>query len=338
MQIKKLPKYIIYKQYKTGKKANIGKLEQNKSKENDIDLFKEVYEYGIKYGYRITCDFYNIGKSTYYNYCKRHLRQYKFKSQRPNKLRKPNWDIRVVEYIKELRGLYANLGKSKLKPYMDIFCKTHNIPTISTGTIQNIINSCKNKLRTVGSKRVVKHRQDVIRKPKHYKAKAPGECNSLDSMEFRNGAQKAYVVVCLDEVSKLLYAQGTYSHSSSAVTRIFKDAEDYLPFDNLQIVLTDNGSEFMKRFDDYIDSKGITHYHTYPKTPKQNACCERVNRTIQDEFMIKYHDLLFTDLVAFNNKLKTYLHWYNFERVHAAFNNKLSPINMYRNFTNNGVV
>ncbi len=37
MQIKKLPKYIIYKQYKTGKKANIGKLEQNKSKENDLN-------------------------------------------------------------------------------------------------------------------------------------------------------------------------------------------------------------------------------------------------------------------------------------------------------------
>ena len=44
----------------------------------------------------------------------------------------------------------------------------------------------------------------------------------------------------------------------------------------------------------------MTHWHTYPKTPKMNAHCERFNRTLQDEFASYHENLLFTDLPAFN--------------------------------------
>ena len=63
----------------------------------------------------------------------------------------------------------------------------------------------------------------------------------------------------------------------------------------------------------------------HPKTPKQNAKCERVNQTIQDEFMIKYGNLLFSNLNLFNKKLTKYLYWFNFKRVHQRFNNKITP-------------
>ena len=90
-------------------------------------------------------------------------------------------------------------------------------------------------------------------------------------------------------------------------------------------VLTDNGSEFKKHFSEELKNLHLVHYHTYPKTPKMNAHCERFNRTLQDEF-IDYHasDLLVSEV--FNRKLAEYLLWYNTKRVHHAFQNKLSPI------------
>ncbi|MCC2644416.1 MAG: Integrase catalytic region, partial [Burkholderiales bacterium] len=97
-------------------------------------------------------------------------------------------------------------------------------------------------------------------------------------------------------------------------------------------------SEFAKDFAKYIEDNDVIHYHTYPKSPKQNARCERVNRTIQNEFMIKYGNLLFDDIHLFNKKLDKYLRWYNFERVHARFDNKMTPFERHRQLVNNGKI
>ena len=327
----------MHKLHKFGKKASINRAIEVDNP--DWLLIKSVYEFGETHGYKAALDSFDICKSTYYNYRKLYGRflvngnKHRFKSTRPNIVRGNDWDKRVVDYIVELRVLHANLGKAKLKPYVDRFCIKHGVAIRSTGTIQNIINSYPNKLRTVANKKVVRHRKNIVRKPKEYKAKTAGECLSMDSMEFRLGSQKAYMVVGMDEVTKLLFARGTYSHSSRSAKLILQDAQEYLPFDNIEFILTDNGSEFMKVFATYIEDAGITHYHTYPKSPKQNACCERVNRSIQDEFMIKYQNLLFTDLNQFNKQLDKYLRWFNFERVHHKFENKMTTNKKFRELT-----
>jgi len=46
----------------------------------------------------------------------------------------------------------------------------------------------------------------------------------------------------------------------------------------------------------------LTHYHTYPRTPKMNAHCERFNRTVQDEF-VDYHLDEMIEPDVFNQKL-----------------------------------
>jgi len=100
------------------------------------------------------------------------------------KLHKATWCKKVVTYICLPLKHHPNLGKTKLKPYIDTFCAKCNFKIISATTIQNIINSYPNNLRTIGSAKVVCHRKGVIRKSKNYKAKLAG-CNSLTSMEFR---------------------------------------------------------------------------------------------------------------------------------------------------------
>jgi transposase InsO family protein len=96
-------------------------------------------------------------------------------------------------------------------------------------------------------------------------------------------------------------------------------------FNRIHYVLTDNGSEFKKHFGEELKKQHLIHYHTYPKTPKMNAHLERFNRTIQDEF-IDYHNYLLLNSDDFSRKLIDYLIFYNTERVHYAFQNKLAPI------------
>ena len=297
----------------------------------EVERKLKIVRFGLKYGYKATIDAFGIKKSTYYNYvmeCKqsKDFKQLKPRSKKPIRVRQPNWNKSVVQFIKHFRHQHANIGKEKIKYYLDQFCLQHNIKTISTGTIRNIINSFPNKLRTKTIAKTSKRRADVLRKPKGYKAKFSGECTSLDSMEFRSYGKKMYIVTATDEATGLLYAETTASHTSKSATNILLNAFDYLPYDKFNTILTDNGTEFAKDFAHYVKNNNITHYRTYPKSPKQNARCERVNRTIQDELMIQHESLLFHDIDAFNRELKSYLHWFNFKRVHARFNNTMTPL------------
>jgi transposase InsO family protein len=315
------------------------------NKENeDWKFICRVAKFGQSYGYKAAVEAFGISKSTYYNYvnlynsCIENNVEFAFNSRRPINVRKNQWDKRIVNFIRNIREKHPNIGKCKIKLYLDQYCLVKNILPISTGTIQNIMNSFPNKLRTKTITLAIKRRSNVVRKPKNYKPKKSGECLALDSMEFRRNGKKLYVVVAQDEATGLLYAEATTSHTSRSAKNILDNAHNYLPWQNFNTVLTDNGSEFAKDFAKFLKQNNVTHYHTYPKTPKQNARCERVNRTIQDEFMIRYANLLFDDINAFNKRLLKYLHWFNFRRVHYRFNNKMTPFQYHLQLVEQGQI
>ena len=325
----------------------VGKLDLFKSDECEkySDKVKHrisIIEFGLKYGYKACSDAFKISKSTYYEYLKKYQAQSLLalepKSKKPVNFRKARWNKRIIDFIINIRNKHPNIGKCKIKYFLDKFCNRDSIKTISASTIQNIINSFPNKLRTKKSTIQSIRRSCVLRKPRKYKAINSGECIALDSMEFRREGKKLYVVVAQDEATNLMYARATNSHTSRSAREVLELAHNYLPWDKYSIVLTDNGSEFGKEFAKYINEQNITHYHTYPKSPKQNARCERVNRTIQEEFMINHTNLLFTDIKLFNKKLNKYLHWYNFERPHCRFNNKLTPFQRHRELVSNDII
>jgi len=84
-------------------------------------------------------------------------------------------------------------------------------------------------------------------------------------------------------------------------------------------------SEFMKYFEALLQQKGLTHYWTYPRSPKMNAHNERFNRTIQEQFVDFYEDLLFTDIDLFNQYMADWLIDYNTIIPHHSLNMK-SPV------------
>jgi transposase InsO family protein len=134
-----------------------------------------------------------------------------------------------------------------------------------------------------------------------------------------------YILVAEDLYSRTGFALGTTSHGSQTMAHFLYLVSTLFPYPIVH-VLTDNGSEFKKYFNRLCGKKSITHFHTYPRTPKMNAHCERLNRTLQEECIDFYANILFDDITKFNDILREYLDFYNTERVHHAWKNKQTPI------------
>jgi len=90
-----------------------------------------------------------------------------------------------------------------------------------------------------------------------------------------------------DIYTRFGFAWAITSHASRVAKEFFGYCKMVFPFP-FTFILSDNGSEFAKHFAEELKKLHLTHYHTYPKTPKQNPHLERFNRTIQEEF-IDYH-------------------------------------------------
>ena len=256
----------------------------------------------------------------------------------PQKKRRRIWDSRILDEIRRLRSpeMHPNLGKEKIYPLLQDFCDAFELGECpSPMTIGRLI-------KDMGGLRVapqrVSHfgkvkkanRQKVLRKPKDLIATYPGHVMALDTVEKQRNGRRMYILTAIDIFSRTTFAIATRSHSSKTFAHFFYLITQMFPYE-IKNVLTDNGSEFKKHLDQLLAKNKITHYHTYPKTPKMNAHCESFNGTIQDEFVDFNVNLLFDDTTKFNEKMRVYLEFYNTKRVHSAFKNKLAPLEVLTN-------
>ena len=254
------------------------------------------------------------------------------KSRQPKTKRKRLWPAPIIAELKRLRSreVHPNLGPKKLFKELAAFCAARNLRCPMPATMSRLIHDLGGLRASPGKvshfgKIKKTNRHAVLRKPTQFKATYPGHCVAFDTIEIFIHGLRRYVITATDLYGRMSFAWGTASHASRAAQEFFATCQRALPMP-MEYVLTDNGSEFKKDFDLAIRNAHLTHYHTYPKTPKMNAHAERFNRTIQEEFVDWNYELLATDCDAFNRKLMDWLIWYNTERVHCAFNNQLSPV------------
>jgi transposase InsO family protein len=248
----------------------------------------------------------------------------------PKNKRKRIWDIRILEEIKKLREDHHNLGKEKLYPLLLDFCDAYGLkcPGISTvGRLMKDMGGLRifpQKVSHFGKIKKV-NRNKILRKPKDFKALYPGHCIAFDTIEKQRKGKRMYIIVAIDLYTRIAFALGTKSHASNTMAHFLHLISMMFPYE-IKHVLSDNGSEFKKYFSSLTGKKSITHFHTYPRTPKMNAHCERLNRSLQEEFIDYNVNLLFDDVTLFNKKFADYLTFYNEKRVHTAFKNKYSPL------------
>jgi transposase InsO family protein len=153
------------------------------------------------------------------------------------------------------------------------------------------------------------------------------------------GAQDTYYVGTIKGVGRI-YQQtfiDTYSRVASAKLYTSKHAitsadilnDRVLPFfDEHQIplirILTDRGTEFNGRpenheYELYLQIENIEHSKTKVRHPQSNGICERLHRTMQDEFYaITFRKKLYTDLTQLQIDLDEWLIYYNQERPHSG--------------------
>ena len=287
-----------------------------------------VLKFWEKYGLDPTIEAFKVKRRTLYHWRTKllaggeHPEALNEQSRAPRLRRKRLWPQEVLEEIRRLRTVHPNLSKEKLYPLMKLFCEVRKLRCPKPRTIGRIIADAPDKMRSrplkLGPKgqRIEKKKTLKDRKPKGYKASAPGECGAFDTVEYFVDGLRRYVITFTDHYSRFGFAWATHSHASLAAREFFGIVTEVFPYP-LQSVLTDNGSEFLKHFDEEIRRLHKHHWHTYPKTPKMNAHVERFNRTIQEEF-IDYHERLLITPNLFNRQLIPWLIWYNAERPHWA--------------------
>lgn len=293
-----------------------------------------------KHGLVATMDAFPVKRSTLFLWKKKFkenqgkLVSLNDKKRTPKTTRKREWPFEIRQKIKSIRSdeLHPNLGAEKIYPLLLAFCKEHNLKCPKIKTIERIIADDPEKMRIFPQKvshfgRIYKaNRQKVLRKPKGIKPEYPGHLVALDTIEKFISGTRRYVITFEDIYTRFSFAWATKSHASKAAEEFFDMCLKVFPYSfNFLWVLTDNGSEFKKHLSERLCELHLTHFHTYPKTPKMNAHVERFNRTIQDDW-IDWHLSELIEPDVFNRNLMDYLIWYNTERVHKAFQNKLSPV------------
>jgi transposase InsO family protein len=120
----------------------------------------------------------------------------------------------------------------------------------------------------------------------------------IDIAEVRTEAGKLRLFVAVDRTSKLAFARLVESAGKMEAARFLRDLIEAVPY-RIHTVLTDNGVQFTPRkqdiwdgrhiFDRVCDEHGIEHRLTKVNHPWTNGQVERMNRTLKDATVKRYH-------------------------------------------------
>jgi transposase len=281
-----------------------------------------VLEHYYKYGWKQTTEAFKVGKSTLYDWKKRYEMADKAllslvpKKTRPKRVRTMTTDWRLIQFIREFREQHGNIGRDKIKIFLDQYALEFGISTISPRTITKIIKR-KHLFFDPPKKSRKMHRFTRDRIKRSPKVTTPGYIEMDSVVVYVNNARHNFMC-CIDIYTKFAHVRKVTSLSSIQALETIQEFQVQSPHP-LYTVQTDNGSEFFNLFHQYLDEQGINHQFIYPKSPKINGVVERFNRTLQEEF-INRCDEMYYDSEGFTGKLNKYLRWYNGDRPHMALN------------------
>ena len=225
----------------------------------------------------------------------------------------------MVDYIKYLREKYPRLGKEKVKLFLDIFCQENDLSPIGSTAIGKVIKR-KNYFfqgARVGirKKRKTATRQRIKSSPKGVEL----GYLQVDGVKFWYLDRYYYLLTAVEVVSRQAWAMLVPTFSSKWA-KLFLEAVVNQASYPIHTIQTDNGSEFLKLFDEATLQMGLTHLFSYPHCPKVQGFVERFNRTIQEEFVAYHLDTLLTG--EFETLLTEWLVYYNQTRPHFGLNLK----------------
>lgn len=295
---------------------------------SDIAQYRlHVLTHFYNHGLASTLDAFRVSKPTLYRW----KRTYELSgknagrlvpcSTAPSHVRSMQTDWRLVEFIKQMRVEYGNVGKNIIKPFLDAYARQLHLPTVGLTTIGKII---KRRHFTFEKRGKVKRRTKFakLRTRRSPKVSQPGFIQ-MDSIIVCVNRERHLFMSVMDIYTKYALVALVPCLSSLQAKKVFRMFQKANPT-SIHTVQTDNGSEFLAHFHQYLEDCGLKHQFIYPHMPRVNGFIERFNRTVQEECILR-NDEIYYDLEAFSQKLVNYLHWYNTERPHSSLS-YMSPI------------
>ncbi len=157
----------------------------------------------------------------------------------------------------------------------------------------------------------------------------PGYLGSQDTYYVGNikGVGRIYQQTFIDTYSRVAFAKLYTSKHAITSADILNDR--VLPFfEDHQIpllrVLTDRGTEYNGKrenheYELYLSVENIEHSRTQIRHPQTNGICERLHRTMQEEFYaIAFRKKLYDNLELLQQDLDEWMNFYNNERPHSG--------------------
>lgn len=331
---------VVHKKW-MGKEIKAPVLSDN---QKTAKLREKVVIHYLEFGLKSTLSAFDIGERTLFRWKKKYIEsdcdyQGLVPGSRKRKTRNVRHiDFRIIKFIQRER-MKQIVGKEKLYRMLKPTCKDWGIKNPSNSTIGRIIKGMKQNNQIPSyekvtyyatTSKIIKKQKKNIQKQRRvgFTPSSPGELCQIDTVENRLHSVKRYTINIIDLYTRLSYSRSfTKLNSKNAQETIIR-AQKYFKF-NIQRVQTDNGLEFHKDFDNYLENEKIIHYWNYPKTPKMNAFIERFNKTIQEELLYRILPILKDDVEYVNEVLiPQYLNYYNKQRLHQGLD-YMTPYDYY---------
>lgn len=143
------------------------------------------------------------------------------------------------------------------------------------------------------------------------------------------GARKRYYqYTAIDDCTRLRVLRIYENNTQKSAIQFIDYALSRLPF-RTEVVQTDNGSEFQGQFHWHVLDKGINHVYIKPRRPRLNGKVERSHRIDEEEFYRMLNGVVIDDSGLFNEKLREWEDFYNYDRPHSALGGK-TPYERFR--------
>lgn len=157
----------------------------------------------------------------------------------------------------------------------------------------------------------------------------PGYLGSQDTYYVGNikGVGRIYQQTFIDTYTRVAFAKVYDRKTALTAADLLNDR--VLPFFEQQglpllRILTDRGTEYKGKpehheYELYLNIEGIEHSKTQVRHPQSNGICERLHRTMQEEFYaVAFRKKLYGSLQQLQEDLDIWMQYYNEERPHSG--------------------
>lgn len=157
----------------------------------------------------------------------------------------------------------------------------------------------------------------------------PGYLVAQDTYYVGNikGVGRIYQQTVIDTYSRVAFCK-LYDRKNALVAAEVLNDKVVPFFDEHEIpllrILTDRGTEYCGKrehheYQLYLTLEDIDHTKTKARSPQTNGICERLHKTMQDEFYaVAFRKKMYKTLDQLQEDLDNWVRWYNYERTHSG--------------------